>query len=234
MRRLYAVLLFTLSWAYSAQTAEEKVHPKVDDRAIIAILVSAVRPEYPYEARIRGITGRGVAVLKIDRATGGVVSCEMVPSTGSEILDDAAVAAFREWRFKPGTIAGVRIPITFILPGHGGDVFRDYHAKGKSVDEALARFLGKGTIEEAPVPTYPRSVPWTNKQGKGVYEIHVRKDGIVSDVKILKRSGDDVFDRAVIYTLRRWRLRRGPLVLELPLAFRLTPEHYAVDIPKNR
>jgi outer membrane biosynthesis protein TonB len=56
----------------------------------------------------------------------------------------------------------------------------------------------------------------------------------VSDVKILKRSSDDVFDRAAIYTLRRWQLRRGPLVLELPLAFRLIPEHYSVAIPKDR
>jgi|GEM_PF-1376695 len=233
MRRLFAVLLFTLSWAYSAEAAEEKVHPKLDDRAIIAILVSAVRPEYPYEARSRDISGHGVAVLKIDRATGKVVSCEMTPSTGSEILDEAAMEAFREWRFKPGTVAGVRIPIAFILPGHGREFFTDYHVKGKSVDEALARFLGKGTIEKAPIPAYPRSIPWTTKQGKGVYEIHVGKDGSVSDVKILTRSGDDVFDRAAIYTLRRWQLRRGPLILELPLAFRLTPTHYSVDIPKN-
>src|SRR5213075_423303 len=121
MRRLLAVLLLTQSWGYSAQAAEEKVHPKVDDRAIIAILVSAVRPEYPYEALLRRISGHGVAVLKIDSAAGKVVSCEMAPSTGSEILDEAAIQAFREWRFKPGTIAGVRIPIAFILPGQGGD-----------------------------------------------------------------------------------------------------------------
>jgi len=233
MRRLLVVLLFTLLWANNALAGRENGNPKVDDRAVLAVLVSAVRPEYPYEARLRRITGRGVAVLKIDRATGKVVSCEMVPSTGSEILDDAAVQAFREWRFKPGTIAGVRIPIAFAMPGQGGEVFTDYHAKGKSVDEALARFLGKGTIEEAPVPAYPRSVPWITKQGKGVYEIHVRKDGIVSDVKILKRSGDNVFDRAVIYTLRLWRFRRGPLILELPLAFSLTPTHYSVSIPKD-
>jgi TonB family protein len=233
MRRLLAALLFALLWANNALAAEEKVHPKVDDRAIIAILVSAVRPEYPYEARLRRISGHGVAALKIDRASGKVISCEMVPSTGSAILDDAAIQAFREWRFKPGTIAGVRIPIAFLLPDQGGEFFTDYHAKGKSVDEALARFLGKGAIEEAPIPAYPRSVPWTTKQGKGVYEIHVRKDGIVSDVKILKRSGDNAFDRAAIYTLRLWRFRRGPLILELPLAFRLTPNHYALDIPKN-
>ena len=234
VRRLLAVLLFTLFGADCTRGAEPKGHTKIDDSAILALLVSAVRPAYPYEARLRRITGAGVAVLKIDRSTGKVASCEMAPSTGNEMLDDAAVEAFRQWRFKPGTIAGVRIPIVFAVSGdQGNQVFTDYHAKGKSMDEALARFLGKGTVEKGPVPEYPRSVPWTNKQGKGVYEIHVRRDGIVSDVKILERSGDEVFDRTAVDTLRRWRLRRGPLILELPLAFRLTPEHYSVSIPQK-
>ncbi len=234
MRRLLAVLLFTSLWITKGQAAGDKGNPKVDDSAVIAVLVSAVRPAYPYEAWLRRITGRGVAVLKIDRATGKVVSCEMVPSTGSEILDDAAVQAFREWRFKPGTISGVRIPIAFALPGQGGEVFTDYHVKEKSTDEALARFLGRDTVEKGPIPAYPRSIPWTNKQGKGVYEIHVRKDGVVSGVKILKRSGDDIFDRTTVETLQQWRLRRGPLILELPLSFTLTPTHYSVAIPKTR
>jgi TonB family protein len=109
----------------------------------------------------------------------------------------------------------------------------DYHVKEKSMDEALAGFLGRGTVDNGPVPAYPRSIPWTKKQGKGVYEIHVRKDGTVSEVKILKRSGDEVLDRTAVETLRKWHLRRGPLILELPLAFRLTPGHYSVDIPKK-
>jgi TonB family protein len=234
MGRCLVVLLFLLLWAEHSPAARETDNPKVNDRAVIAVLVSAVRPAYPYEAWLRRITGHGVAVLKIDRATGNVVSCEMTPSTGSEILDEAAMQAFREWRFKPGTVAGVRIPIAFILPGQGGEFFTDYHVKGKSIDQALSRFLGRGMVEKGPIPAYPRSMPWTDKQGKGVYEIHVRRDGIVSGVKILERSGDQVFDRTAVETLRTWRFRRGPLILELPLAFRLTPTHYSVDIPKNR
>lgn len=100
--------------------------------------------------------------------------------------------------------------------------------------EALAAFLGKGTVIKAPIPAYPRTIPWTIKQGKGVYELHVQKDGSVSEVKILKRSGDEVFDRTAVETLRRWKLRRGPLNLELPLAFKLTPTSYEVNIPKDR
>ena len=75
-------------------------------------------------------------------------------------------------------------------------------------------------------------LPWTDKHGKGVYEIHVRKDGTVSDVKILHQSGDEIFDRTTVDTLRNWRFRRGPLIVELPLAFSLTPTHYSVGISK--
>jgi TonB family protein len=62
----------------------------------------------------------------------------------------------------------------------------------------------------------------------------VQKDGSVVDVKILKGSGDGTFDRVTVKTLRAWRLSRGPLVLELPLRFTLTPMSYSVDIPKER
>lgn len=196
-----------------------------------AFAIFAARPEYPYQARSRGITGSGVAVMKVDTVTGKVTSCRMAQSTGSVILDAAAMDAFRQWRFKPGTVSEVRTPIRFTI---GGEVLTEYHVKEKPMDDALAAFLGKGTVIKGPIPAYPRSVPWSNKRGKGVYEIHVQKDGTVSEVKILKPSGDEIFDRTAVNTLRTWRLRRGPLILELPLAFTLTPSNYSVEIPKDR
>jgi TonB family protein len=202
-------------------------HPKLDYRAI----AKAYAPEYPYEARRAHITGRGVVAIEIDTSTGKVVSCHMDPSTGNVELDRAALIAFRQWRFKPGTFPRVKIPIRFTM---SGEVQTEYHVKEKPVDDALAAFLGKGTVEKGPIPAYPRSVPWTTKQGNGRYELHVQKDGRVSEVRVLKRSGDDIFDRTTVETLRQWRLRRGPLILELPLSFKLTSSNYSVSIPKTR
>jgi TonB family protein len=99
------------------------------------------------------------------------------------------------------------------------------------MDEMLATFLGKGTVLNGPNPRYPLYPPWTDKQGDGKYELHVGKNGKVEDVKILKRSGDPTFDRVAVDTLRKWRLRRGPIVIELPLAFKLTPQTYDIWIP---
>jgi protein TonB len=82
-----------------------------------ALAIHAARPQYPYEARTRGLTGRGLVLLNVNPQTGYVTSARMLQTTGHKILDDAAVEAFRQWRFKPGTATKVKIPITFTMTG---------------------------------------------------------------------------------------------------------------------
>jgi TonB family protein len=41
----------------------------------------------------------------------------MQKSTGHKSLDGAAVFAFRQWRFKPGTVTTLEIPIQFTPKG---------------------------------------------------------------------------------------------------------------------
>ncbi len=79
--------------------------------------VSAPRPEYPYEARRSRLTGSGVCVMTVDTASGAVTSAVMAQSTGHAVLDNAAISAFRRWRFQPGTVSKVRTPITFTMSG---------------------------------------------------------------------------------------------------------------------
>jgi TonB family protein len=82
-----------------------------------AFVLSAPRPDYPYAARSRHIIGSGVAVISVDPNSGLAVDATMEQSIGNPILDNSTVSAFRRWRFKPGTPARVRIPITFTLTG---------------------------------------------------------------------------------------------------------------------
>lgn len=82
-----------------------------------ALAISAPRPEYPYEARSRRITGNGVCLVTVDTASGSVTDATMSQSLGNPILDNSAVSTFRRWRFKPGTVNKVRIPITFTMAG---------------------------------------------------------------------------------------------------------------------
>jgi TonB family protein len=82
-----------------------------------ALATYAPRPQYPYEARSRRITGRGVCVVEVDAGSGSVTSASMASSIGNPMLDNAALSAFRQWRFKPGSVSKVKIPLTFTTTG---------------------------------------------------------------------------------------------------------------------
>ena len=78
-----------------------------------ALAVSAPLPEYPYEAKHANITGSGVCAMMIDTASGKVTNAMMAQSTGNAILDKVTTETFRRWRFKPGSLSQVRVPITY-------------------------------------------------------------------------------------------------------------------------
>ena len=80
-----------------------------------AVAIYAPRPDYPIEARQRHLTGSGVALLEVDPKTGYVTSARMEKSMGHPMLDHAALAAFSRWRFKPGTVRRLRIPIRYTV-----------------------------------------------------------------------------------------------------------------------
>jgi len=78
-----------------------------------AMAVSAPLPEYPYEAKHANVTGSGVCVMIIDNATGKVTNAMMAQSTGNAILDKVTTETFRRWRFRPGSVSQVRVPVTY-------------------------------------------------------------------------------------------------------------------------
>ncbi len=63
------------------------------------------------------VTGSGIIFVEVDYQTGRVTAARMLKSTGSPILDNAAVTAFRKAKFKPKTISPVKVPIKFTLTG---------------------------------------------------------------------------------------------------------------------
>jgi TonB family protein len=73
-------------------------------------------PEYPAKERSGSVTGIGVCIVWVDPVSGRVTAASMEQSTGDSTLDKSAVNAFQKWRFKPGTVSNVRIPIEFSMP----------------------------------------------------------------------------------------------------------------------
>ena len=81
--------------------------------ALKTVATSAPLPDYPYQAKQAHVTGSGVCSLVVDTSNGRVTSATMAQSTGSKVLDKVTTDTFRRWRFKPGTIAQVNVPIAY-------------------------------------------------------------------------------------------------------------------------
>lgn len=77
-------------------------------------------PEYPSMARKRGFEGKVILRVRV-LSSGNPEELEIKDSSGYDILDEAALRAVREWKFKPATRGGkpvdswVEIPIRFEL-----------------------------------------------------------------------------------------------------------------------
>ena len=75
--------------------------------------ITAPLPDYPYEAKRRNLTGSGICVVTVDTATGTVTNATMFQSTGSPLLDKITIQTFKSWRFRPGAVSQVRVPISY-------------------------------------------------------------------------------------------------------------------------
>jgi protein TonB len=79
------------------------------------VAISHPTPKYPTEARRKQITGKGFYHLHVSYETGEVTSVDILTSAGHPMLDDSALATLKHWKFKPHTIIGLKVPITFSI-----------------------------------------------------------------------------------------------------------------------
>lgn len=70
-------------------------------------------PVYQPDWARRGLAGKGVVLLTVDKESGKVTGARMQDSTGSDLLDGAALQAYSQWRFEPGSATQIQIPIEF-------------------------------------------------------------------------------------------------------------------------
>jgi len=86
-----------------------------EEASVQPVPISKVMPEYPPVARLRGIEGQVVleAILAID----GHVEPDITVVQSVPLLDNAAVAALRQWRFRPARNRdGEALRVTFRVP----------------------------------------------------------------------------------------------------------------------
>jgi TonB family protein len=104
--------------AASAREAAETV--PLSPQTAEGSLVYRVEPEYPEEARQQNIQGPVVLDVHIGR-DGAVEEVKLL--SGQQLLADAAIAAVKQWRFKPRTWRGhpvemqTKVTLNFRMPG---------------------------------------------------------------------------------------------------------------------
>lgn len=185
---------------------------KLSEEKARALALYAPKPPYPYEARKIGMTGAGVVIVSVDPSTGVVTAAQMERSMGHKLLDDAALATFRKWRFRPGTVSEVRIPITFSLR------FLCVRTLGDRLwlQNATHWFL----------PYYPRKAIYGGVTGNGVAILKIDpRNGSVTSASMLKSTGQQILDNAALQAFRQWRFKPRTLTtVEISIGFaRVSP-----------
>ena len=161
-------------------------------------VVFAPKPEYPKLANDRHWGGTVFVMLHIDKKSGLVTSVELVQSTGHKILDDAALAAYRNWRFKPGAVTAEAVPALF------------------KFSPAIVVFEPKPEY-----PQYARDHQWT---GVGWFVMHIDTNtGAVTSVEITQSTGHKILDDACLNALKQWRFKPGVVPPKLKTAITFPP-----------
>ncbi|MBA3544473.1 MAG: TonB family protein [Chthoniobacterales bacterium] len=95
------LLFLAILLSCGGTVAAERINSKNGRANLPEGVIDYVWPSYPYLARLNEFDGQGFFRLNVDPGTGKVSSVEIVKTTTHKILDDAAIAAFRKWRFQP-------------------------------------------------------------------------------------------------------------------------------------
>jgi periplasmic protein TonB len=72
-------------------------------------------PPYPGSARRQGIEGDVILQLSVDEA-GKLISVSVARGSGHRALDEAAIAAVKQWRFEPAVVDGRPVAAVAELP----------------------------------------------------------------------------------------------------------------------
>jgi TonB family protein len=150
-----------------------------------------VQPTYPPEALAQGIRGIVIVDVVVD-AQGKVESTSIVRSVPG--LDEAAIAAARQWEYVPTKVDGkpvrvrITVPITFSL-----------------ALPRLTRQEGVPELRQGASPAWPAGA---SGGGRASAELTLEPDGRVGVARIL--DGDAPWSDALLRALKTWRFAPPP------------------------
>ncbi len=190
-RPLVLALLVALGGAASLQ-AQEEVLTAGGEGVPVPKKTKHVQPVYPAEALAQGIRGIVILDIVVD-GRGKVAATSVLRSVAG--LDEAAIAAARQWEYEPTKVDGkpvsvrLTVPITFSL--------------------ALPRLLrqaGVPELRQGVAPAFPAGD--TDAGGAASAEVTLEPDGRIADASLL--SGGPPWSEALLAALKTWRFAPPP------------------------
>jgi protein TonB len=94
---------------------ETRLTGRIDVRQEDPVVLRAVEPSYPKLAKEAGAEGAVWVEVLVDR-TGRVARARIVRSEAGRILEEAALAAARDYLFRPALQQGHPVPAMVVIP----------------------------------------------------------------------------------------------------------------------
>jgi len=162
---------------------------------------------YPPEAAQKGIQGQVWVKLQISE-TGDVEQVNII--SGDPILARAAVAAAKEWKFKPfikngkPTKISTKVPFDFAFNGNVSDK-TPAEPPGASRQTNVPASTMRGLLLHKVQPVYPESARRNYIQGTVLLHAVITKEGRISELTPI--SGPKELIPAAIGAVQQWRYR---------------------------
>jgi outer membrane biosynthesis protein TonB len=100
------------AWAWPLMSQAATQQAQIPDK-FKGMILNAPEPEYPLALERQTVRDQGVYRLKINQQNGGVDEVSVLMRCSDRRLDGLAVMTFFQWKFKPGTLKQIDIPVVY-------------------------------------------------------------------------------------------------------------------------
>ena len=187
----------------------------------MGLITHRVEPEYPEEAHKRYIEGQVVVRFLIDKEGN---TTDVLAVEGDQLLRDAAVAAVKQWKFKPYLLNGepVQVETNATLKFK----LKPPLDPGPPSKLRVSQGVAESNIRRKVSPVYPAEAVVNHVQGDVILRGTIDTEGNMVDVKPVK--GDPMLIDAAMQAVKQWKykpytLNGRPVVVEttIKISFRL-------------
>ena len=195
-------------------------------------VLHSVKPVHPEKAIRDSLEGKVFLKFMVN-VDGSVSDVRVLRTIGSKIFEKAAIDAVSQVRFKPAEHNGKPVavwmtqPITFRLP-------KQQTTPPASGDVDSSKVLEFYIVEVKPKvlrlvkPVHPEEALRDSLEGRVFLKFMVNVDGTVSDVRVLRVRGSEIFRQAAIDAISQSQFKPAehngkvvPVWMTLPITFRL-------------